>query len=160
MTYRVLTVCTGNICRSPSAEAILRDHLAAAGLGEAVEVDSAGTFDYHVGKPPSEPAVRLAAKRGYDLSPLRARLVAPADFTDFDLILAMDRGHLRELTALQPPGSPSRISLFLEVLPDAGIEVADPYYGDDRDYQAMLDVIEAAVPAWVARLREDLPAGA
>ncbi|MEO3427956.1 low molecular weight protein-tyrosine-phosphatase [Pelagibius sp. CAU 1746] len=156
MTYRILTVCTGNICRSPSAEVILRDHLAAAGLGGTVEVDSAGTFDYHVGEPPSEPAVRLAAKRGYDLSPLRAREVAPQDFTTFDLILAMDRGHLRKLTALQPPGSTSRLDLYLEVLPEAGIDVADPYYGGDADYAAMLDVIEAAAPAWVARLREEL----
>lgn len=156
MTYRILTVCTGNICRSPSAEVILRDQLAAAGLGQAVEVDSAGTFDYHVGDPPSEPAVRLAATRGYDLSPLRARQLAPQDFASFDLILAMDRGHLRSLTALQPPDSISRLSLFLEVLPEAGVDVADPYYGGDADYQAMLDIIEAAVPAWVARLREEL----
>ncbi len=156
MTYKILTVCTGNICRSPSAEVILRDHLAAAGLGQAVEVDSAGTFDYHVGDPPSEPAVRLGARRGYDLSPLRAREVTLQDFATFDLILAMDRGHLRSLTALQPPESISRLSLFLEVLPEAGLDVADPYCGGDADYLAMLDVIEAAAPAWVARLREEL----
>lgn len=156
MSFKVLTVCTGNICRSPSAEAILRDHLADAGLGDKVQVDSAGTFDYHVGEPPSEPARRLAARRGYDLSGLRARLVAPEDFAAFDLILAMDRGHLRQLTALQPPGSTARVTLFLEVLPEAGIEVADPYYGDDSDYAAMLDIIEAAAPAWVAWLQKDL----
>jgi protein-tyrosine phosphatase len=156
VAFKVLTVCTGNICRSPSAEVILRHHLAAAGLAEAVEVDSAGTFDYHVGNPPSAPAVRLAAARGYDLTPLRARRVAAADFAAFDLMLAMDRGHLRHLTALQPPGARSRLSLFLEVLPEAGLDVADPYYGDDRDYLDMLDVIEAAAPAWVARLRQDL----
>jgi protein-tyrosine phosphatase len=156
VAYRILTVCTGNICRSPSAEVILRDHLAAAGLGQAVEVDSAGTFDYHVGDPPSEPAVRLAARRGYDLTPLRARELSLRDFATFDLILAMDRGHLRSLSALQPPDSRSRLRLFLEVLPEAGIDVADPYYGGDADYLAMLDVIEAAVPAWVARLREEL----
>lgn len=159
MTFKILTVCTGNICRSPSAEVILRDRLAAAGLGAAVQVDSAGTFDYHSGHPPSEPAVRLAAARGYDLSPLRARQVAPADFAAFDLMLAMDRGHLRRLTALQPVGSRSRLSLFLEVMPAGGaLDVADPYYGGDADYLAMLDVLEAAVPAWIARLREELPA--
>lgn len=160
MAFKLLTVCTGNICRSPSAEAILRHHLAAAGLAEAVAVDSAGTFDYHVGDPPSEPAVRLAALRGYDLSALRARRLAPADFTRFDLILAMDRGHLRHLTAHKPADSRSRLSLFLEVLPEAGLDVADPYYGDDSHYLAMLDVIEKAAPAWIARLREELPAPA
>jgi protein-tyrosine phosphatase len=156
--YKILTVCTGNICRSPSAEVILRAHLAAAGLGEAVKVDSAGTFDYHVGDPPSEPARRLGAERGYDLSRLRAREVRLEDFAAFDLMLAMDRGHLRSLTALQPPESRSRLSLYLEVLPEAGLDVADPYYGGDADYLAMLDIIEAAAPAWVSRLREELQA--
>ena len=155
MALRVLTVCTGNICRSPSAEVILRDKLAAAGLGEAVAVDSAGLAGYHVGEPPSEPAVRLAARRGYDLAALRARRVDTADFARFDLILAMDRGHLRQLTALRPRGAASRLALFLEGLPALGIDVADPYYGDDSDYAAMLDVLEAAVPSWVTRLQDD-----
>jgi len=160
LTIKILTVCTGNICRSPSAEVILRDRLAEAGLGQQVQVDSAGTADYHIGDQPSEPARRLAAKRGYDLSPLRARLIAHADFEDFDLILAMDRGHLSRLTALQPAGSKSRIHLFLEVYPEGGIEVPDPYYGTDRDYDAMLDLLEAAVPGWIARLQETLLAQA
>ncbi|MGF1595139.1 MAG: low molecular weight protein-tyrosine-phosphatase [Kiloniellaceae bacterium] len=160
MTYRILTVCTGNICRSPSAEAILRHRLAEAGLGHAVEVDSAGTAGYHIGEQPSEAARRLASRRGYDLSALRARQVAAADFSDFDLILAMDRGHLARLTALRPAASASRLHLFLEVLPQAGIDVPDPYYGGDADYEAMLDLIEAAAPAWVARLQEDLAAKA
>ena len=156
MAFRVLTVCTGNICRSPSAEAILRSRLAAAGLGMAIEVDSAGLADYHIGEPPSEPAVRLGARRGYDLSTLRARRVTAGDFANFGLLLAMDRGHLRQLAALQPRGSRSRISLFLEGLPELGIDVADPYYGDDGDYAAMFDVIEAAAPSWISRLQEDL----
>ncbi len=158
MAFRILPVCTGNICRSPSAEVILRDKLATAGLDAAILVDSAGLADYHIGEPPSEPAVRLAARRGYDLTPLRARRIAPNDFESFDLILAMDRGHLSQLTALQTPGSESRLSLFLEGLPQLGIDVADPYYGDDTDYAAMLDVIEAAVPSWITRLQEDLTA--
>ena len=154
--FRILTVCTGNICRSPSAEVILRDQLAAAGLGDQVEVDSAGTHDYHVGDPPSEPAVRLAAKRGYDLTPLRARLLSVEDFDAFDLILAMDDGHLRRLAALQPAGSRAEVRLFLDLTPDAGREVDDPFYGGDREYLAMLDVLEAAMPAWVGHLKDNL----
>lgn len=156
MPFKILTVCTGNICRSPSAEVVLRERLAAAGLGALVTVDSAGTADYHIGEPPSEPARRRCALRGYDLQALQARQVCHADFADFDLILAMDRGHLRRLQALQPPGSRCRLHLFLEVLPGAGPDLPDPYYGDDTDYDAMLDMIEAAVPAWVARLQRDL----
>jgi len=155
VAIRVLTVCTGNICRSPSAEAILRHKLAEAGLAGTVEVDSAAIAGYHIGDPPSEPAVRLAAARGYDLAPLRARRIAPADFTDFTLMLAMDRGHLRQLTRLQPEGATAQLCLFLDGLPHLGVDVADPYYGDDSDYAAMLDIVEAAVPAWVTRLQED-----
>ncbi|MGF1628891.1 MAG: low molecular weight protein-tyrosine-phosphatase [Kiloniellaceae bacterium] len=154
MTFKILTVCTGNICRSPSAEVILRDRLASAGLDRLVQVDSAGTADYHIGEPPSEPARRLAALRGYDLAPLCARQVAEADFADFDLILAMDRGHLDRLIALQPAGARARLHLFLEVLPEAGPDLPDPYYGGDGNYQRMLDLIEAAVPGWIARLQE------
>jgi len=155
LAIKVLTVCTGNICRSPSAEVILRDKLAAAGLAGAVEVDSAGLAGYHIGQPPSEPAIRLAAGRGYDLTPLRARRVAASDFTGFDLLLAMDSGHLRQLKRLQPQGATCRLNLFLDGLPQLGIDVADPFYGGDSEYLAMLDIIEAAVPAWVARLQED-----
>lgn len=160
MAFKILTVCTGNICRSPSAEAVLRDRLAEAGLDDRVQVDSAGVADYHIGDPPSEPAVRIGALRGYDLNALRARQVCRADFADFDLILAMDRGHFRRLKALLPPDARCRLHLFLEVLPEAGTDVPDPFYGDDRDYELMLDMIEAAAPAWVARLQNEFLAQA
>lgn len=160
MPFKILTVCTGNICRSPSAEVVLRDRLATAGLGSLVTIDSAGTADYHIGEPPSEPARRLGSLRGYDLEPLRARQVSRDDFADFDLILAMDRGHLRQLKALQPPRSRCRVRLFLEVLPQAGADLPDPYYGGDTGYDAMLDMIEAAVPGWIAWLQKELPAEA
>ena len=156
MVFKILTVCTGNICRSPSAEVILRQQIAAAGLDREVEVDSAGTADYHIGEPPSDPAVRLAARRGYDLTALRARQVAREDFEIFDLMLPMDRGHLSRLTRLQPAGSKCRLHLFLEVLPQAGPDLPDPYYRGDPDYERMLDLIEAAVPGWIARLQETL----
>jgi len=154
--FRVLTVCTGNICRSPSAEVMLRDRLAAAGLSALVEVDSAGTADYHIGEPPSDPATRLGARRGYDLAPLRARQNGPPDFDAYHLILAMDHGHLGRLAALQPAGSKAEVRLFLALSPEAGVEVPDPYYGDDSDYQAMFDLLEAAMPAWVLHLRDRL----
>src|SRR3546814_8233795 len=107
-------------------------------------VDSAGTADYHIGEPPSERAVRLGARRGYDLRALRARQLCRADFADFDIILAMDRGHLRHLKALLPPDARCRVHMFLEVLPAAGPDVADPFYGDDSVYEAMLDAVRSA----------------
>src|SRR3546814_17613975 len=140
MPFKMLTVCSGNSCRSPSWEVVLRDHLAAAGLGGLVTIDSAGTADYHIGEPPSEPARRLGSLRGYDLEPLRARQVAPGDFADFDLILAMDRGHLRQLRALQPPGCRCRFRVFRAVLPPAGPARADPSYGQSTGVGPLVEL--------------------
>lgn len=146
-------VCTGNICRSPSADAVLRHHLRRAGLVDLVEVASAAIEDFHNGEPPSPPAQRVAAARGYDFGQQKARQVIARDFDHFDLILAMDSGHLRRLSAMRPKDSASELRLYLDVLPDAGEELSDPYYGTDDDYETMFDLIEAATPAWIAELQ-------
>ena len=158
-SLKVLIVCTGNICRSPTAEALLRHHLRLAGLGDRVALDSAGIEDFHVGQSPSESAMICAAERGYDISALRARALRQQDFLDFDLILAMDEGHRRELLSLSPADARCRIALFLEVLPEAGRDVADPYYGTRDDYEAMLDLIELATAPWIEAFRRDLLTG-
>jgi len=147
---RVLMVCLGNICRSPTAEAVLRQRLAAAGLAERVEVDSAGTGGWHIGAPPDARSQRHAARRGYDLSRLRARRVEDADFERFDLLLAMDEDNLAELQRLKPPVAGGEVRLF------AAVEVPDPYQGGAQGFEAVLDLIEQASDAWVADLRERL----
>ena len=147
---RILAVCLGNICRSPSAEAVLRARAEAAGL--RVVIDSAGTGSWHLGDPPHSPAIRAGKARGYDLSPLRARKVTADDFTRFDLILAMDRANLSNLEAMRPAGNATPVRLFLDYAPDAGVaEVPDPYYSGDFD--GALDLIEIAADGLIAQLQ-------
>ncbi|WP_328803241.1 low molecular weight protein-tyrosine-phosphatase [Oceanomicrobium pacificus] len=149
MTVSVLCVCLGNICRSPTAEAVLRTRAEEAGL--ALEVDSAGTGGWHVGHPPDRRAQAAAAARGYDLSRQRARQVVQGDGR-FDLILAMDDQNAADLRRLLPPEAHDRIALFLDGAPEtAGRSVPDPYYDDRFDH--VLDLIEAAADGWVARLK-------
>ena len=153
---RVLFVCTGNICRSPTAEGVFRQHVAQAGLEGRIEIASAGTHDYHVGEPPDARSVAHAARRGYDLTALRARQVSRADFHEFDRILAMDRGHLRQLQAIAPAGSPSRLAMFLDHSGNwRGQDVPDPYYGGARGFEEVLDMVEEAA----AGLLEEIVAG-
>jgi protein-tyrosine phosphatase len=154
MTVRVLFVCLGNICRSPTAEGVLR-HLVMQEAPELqVEVDSAGTADYHIGEPPDLRSQRAAMRRGIDLGGLRARQVAPADFAHFDFILAMDRGNLRELEAMRPKDSRARLQLFLQYAPEVGrLEVPDPYYGDAGGFEAVLDLTAAASRGLLAALQ-------
>ena len=147
MTQRILFVCLGNICRSPTAEGVFRALAARAGL--TVEVDSCGTGGWHAGEPPSGPAIAAAAARGYDLTPLRARQVSRADFTRFDRIYAMDSTNLRDLRALCPPGGVQPVAL-LSLAPQLGRDVPDPWY--TGEYERTLDLIEEALRALVAEL--------
>lgn len=149
----VLIVCTGNICRSPTAEGVLKAKAAARGFAGWLRVDSAGTHDYHVGEPPDPRAVRHAAARGYDLSILRARQVVPGDFRAFDHVLAMDRSHLAILRSLAPPAARSRLGLFLEASAAwRGEDVPDPYYGSAAGFERVLDMVEEAAELWIERL--------
>ncbi len=137
MSHRILFVCLGNICRSPSAEAVVRAKAEARGL--ALTLDSAGTGDWHVGSPPYGPMQVAARARGYEMSDLRARQVSPADFQRFDLILAMDGQNLADLRGLQSAGAELR--LFTDFSPQSGADhVPDPYY--TRDFDGALDLIE------------------
>ena len=145
---RILFVCLGNICRSPTAEGVFRSLAAAEGL--PVEVDSCGTGGWHAGEPPHPPAVTAARRRGYDLSALRARQITAADFTRFDRILVMDRANLRDTRALCPPGG-TQPELFLTHAPRHGDEVPDPWYSGD--YEGALDMIEDAARGLIAALR-------
>lgn len=143
---RLLLVCLGNICRSPAAEGVL-----AAMSGGRLSLDSAGTAGWHTGKPPHPPMVRAAARRGYDLSGLRARQLVPADFEAFDLVLAMDRQNLRDIRAMRPEGARARTGLFLDALAEPGTdEVPDPYF--TGDYDGALQLIERGARALLSRL--------
>jgi protein-tyrosine phosphatase len=155
MTTRILLVCMGNICRSPTAEGVLRTHLGRAGLAATVEVDSAGTLGYHAGEPPDGRAQKAAAKRGYDISRLRARRVKDADFLRFDMILAMDRDNLASLKHACPTAQHDRLGLFLDYARNfADEEVPDPYYGGPEAFEYVLDLAEDAAIGLIEALRQ------
>ena len=152
---RILFVCLGNICRSPTAEGVLRTLAAREAPELEIEVDSAGTAGYHVGAAPDARTRAAAARRGYDLSALRARVVEPADFERFELILAMDEENLRVLRARAPRGAEERLRLFLEFAPAQGVrEVPDPYYGGPNGFEDVLDLVEEAARGLLAHLRQ------
>lgn len=151
---RVLFVCMGNICRSPTAEGVFRETLRTRAPELHVHVDSAGTHAYHVGEPPDRRACRAAAHRGIDLSGQRARRVSTADFSAFDLVLAMDEDNFRTLSGISPPEYRSRIRLFLEFAPEAGRDsVPDPYYGGATGFEYVLDLVEEASLGLLAYLQ-------
>ena len=150
---KVLFVCTGNICRSPTAAGVFAHFVRAAGLEESIQVESAGTHDYHVGDPPDARAQKHALQRGYDLSTLRARQVRKRDFGEFDLVVAMDRGHLQILRGNCPAEHQGKLRMLIK-----GRDVPDPYYGGAEGFEQVLDMVETACLALLDEAREKLGA--
>ena len=152
--FGVLFVCTGNICRSPTAEAIFRKLAGEAGIGEAILADSAGTHGYHIGEPPDPRAQDAAAKRGYDLSGLRARRFEYADFQRFDLVLAMDRDNHSILLHMARPSAAHKLKLMMSYARRCEEEeVPDPYYGGPQEFERVLDMLEDAAGGLLESLR-------
>lgn len=150
---RILFVCMGNICRSPSAEGVFRSLVAARAPQLAIEIDSAGTHDYHVGEPPDERSIAAARRRGIDLSTQRARTVHAGDFDYYDLILAMDEQNLRELRRRAPAQCHDRIRLMMEFVPAATTRaVPDPYYGGPQGFEQVLDLLEEAAEGLLSEM--------
>ncbi|MDD1507991.1 low molecular weight protein-tyrosine-phosphatase [Pseudomonas sp. CNPSo 3701] len=150
---RVLFVCLGNICRSPTAEAVMRQRLLQAGLAGRIELDSAGTGDWHVGKAPDSRTQQAASRRGYELSSLRGRQVSADDFARFDLILAMDGANLRDLQRMRPANARAELDLYLRRFELAEDEVPDPYYGGSEGFEHVLDLLEQASDALLIELK-------
>lgn len=150
----VLFVCLGNICRSPTAEGVLRKLIADAGLHERVRIDSAGTAGYHEGAPPDTRAMAAAKARGFELGGIRARRVVADDFEAFDFILAMDEDNLEDLRQAAPEGARARLALLLDFASEPrGRSVPDPYYGGKNGFERVLDMVTDACAGLVAELR-------
>jgi protein-tyrosine phosphatase len=156
---RILFVCLGNICRSPTAEGVFRHLVREQGLEDRIEIDSAGTGGWHVGAPPDERATEAARKRAIALEG-QARRFDPADFGRYDLILAMDAENARDLLALAPDEEAAdKVRLFREFDPAADgsgdLDVPDPYYGGDEGFEHVLDLVDAAARGLIDQLRAD-----
>jgi protein-tyrosine phosphatase len=153
----VLFVCMGNICRSPTAEAVFRQYVEHAGMSEIINIDSAGTHDYHIGEPPDKRTQRVALQRGYDMSGLRGRQVEQADFHRFDYVLAMDIVNLDILQRLAPQGSQTQAQLFLGYARHhSEREVPDPYFGGADGFERVLDMVEDAAEGLLQHIRQRL----
>jgi protein-tyrosine phosphatase len=153
---RILFVCTGNICRSPTAEGVFRHLAAEAGHGAVIEADSVGLGGWHIGDPPDRRAIAAAARRGVDLSNLRARQLSHKDFEDFDLLLAMDRGHYRDMAGRTPRHHAEKVRMFMEAARgEAAPSVPDPYYGAHDGFEQVLDMIDEGARAWLRELEEN-----
>jgi protein-tyrosine phosphatase len=152
--FKILFICLGNICRSPTAEVVLRTLAGREASDLVIETDSAGTAGYHIGAPPDARSQAAARRRGYEMSALRARIVAPEDFEHFDLLLVMDRDNLSTLRARAPREFADRVRLFLEFAPQTNAtEVPDPYYGGPNGFEEVLDLVEAATRGLLTHLR-------
>jgi protein-tyrosine phosphatase len=155
----VLFVCMGNICRSPTAEAVFRRKVEEAGLADVVEVDSAGTHAYHVGDPPDPRSIKSAAARGYDLTQLRGRQISTYDAERFDYVIAMDRGNYNRIVNLfgcaeAGEGQRANVRMFLDYASDvAEVEVPDPYAGGPAGFEHVLDLVEEASEGLIAYIR-------
>ena len=153
---KVLFVCMGNICRSPTAEVVFRHFVEHAGWSEHVRIDSAGTHDYHIGSPPDKRTQRAALQRGYDMSMLRGRQVEVADFDRFDYVLAMDHDNLAILRRLCPQDRRERLGLFLEYASRHDQrEVPDPYYGGEEGFERVLDMVEDAAQGLLGHIQKN-----
>lgn len=151
---RILFVCMGNICRSPTAHGVFRRLVIDEGLSHRIEIDSAGTHAYHIGEPPDRRARDTARMRGIDIGDLRARLTKPDDFVHFHYVLAMDRDNYENLARLCPNGMEDRLRLFMDFAPELGIrEVPDPYYGGQRGFEQVFDMVESAARGLLLDIR-------
>lgn len=152
---KVLFICMGNICRSPTAEVVFRRHVENAGLAGHILIDSAGTHGYHIGEPPDLRAQLAARQRGYEMGGLRGRQVEDGDFHRFDYMLAMDRANLAILQRLAPPDGAARMQLFLDYARHhTGREVPDPYYGGADGFGRVLDMVEDAAEGLLRDIRQ------
>lgn len=141
---KVLFICLGNICRSPTAHGVFLKKVEQAGLSECIEVDSAGTAAYHTDKAPDPRAIAAAACRGVDLKPLRARKAIPEDFLEYDYILSMDQRNIADMKRITPAGYLGHFGLFMAFADEPGVEIPDPYYGEDQGFELVLDMVEKA----------------
>ena len=152
---KVLFVCLGNICRSPTAEGVFRRALERAGMADTVAIDSCGVGNWHVGKAPDSRAQQAALSRGVDISALRARQLCAQDFVDFDYVLGMDQDNVRAMHALKPANSQAYVGLLLDFADMPGGEVPDPYYGGEEGFENVLNMIEAASDGLIHHLKRE-----